>query len=334
MTTGHLIRLSSALALLFATDQQACAAPAASLPVGYCINTGNMLDSDDWGGKKLDSTDFRNIREHGFDTVRIPANWANHASTTAPYTIDPVWMTRVTAMVDAGLANGLNVIIDSHYFPDLYADPAANTDRLAALWRQIGAKLANRPRARLWFEIVNEPHDGLTSANLWATIGPALAAIRATNPDRPVIVGGGDYSTVNALATLNLPNDPNVWPTFHYFDPMDFTHQGATWISPVPPLGRAYGTTWDKAEVAANVQKVKAFVVRTGKVPFIGETGAYTTVPLSQRVAYHSAVHKAFAAIGVAQCEWAYTNTFQFYDYQTKKWLGGLLPAIGVNEQH
>lgn len=67
---------------------------------------------------------------------------------------------------------------------------------------------------------------------------PALAAVRATNPTRPVLIGGQDWGGINSLATLPMPDDPYVVPTFHYYDPLTITHQGSTFIPNPPPLGR------------------------------------------------------------------------------------------------
>jgi endoglucanase len=48
------------------------------------------------------------------------------------------------------------------------------------------------------------------------------------------------------LPTLNLPNDPQVWPTLHYYEPFGFTHQGAFWVKPTPVTGRKYGRIDDQ----------------------------------------------------------------------------------------
>src|SRR3546814_21072364 len=89
------------------------------------------------------------------------------------------------------------------------------------------------------------------------------------------------------------------------------THQGATWVDPSPPLGRLYGTQADAARLAADVEKIRRYIARTGRKPFIGETGAYEALPLAGRVQYHRAVHDAFAPLDLGLCAWAYTNTFR-----------------------
>ena len=328
------------IAALAAASLLALAAPAAAqgLPVGTCINIGNHLEPEresSWGGVRVEAEDFRRIAQAGFETVRVPVRWANKTGSGPDYTIDRVWMDRVAEVVDQALAADLNVILNSHNFTELHSHPADNTAKLAAIWRQVAERFAARPVERLWFEIENEPHDQLTNANLMATLSPALAEIRRTNPDRPVVIGGEDWSGIDSLATLELPEDPQVYPTFHYYEPFDFTHQGARWVgdSP-PPVGRRYGTQADAERLERDVAKLRTYIERTGRVPFIGESGAYDAhIALEQRVAYHRAVSKAFAPSGIGVCTWAYTNTFPFFDHETGRWLPGMRAALGLAEE-
>lgn len=306
-----------------------------SLPVGACINLGNHLDMAHGGeirNNRLTLADFARIKAAGFETVRLPVNWSSHSAPTPPYAIDPAWLARVDQVVDGALGAGLKVILNSHNFNPVNEDPAAAAPWLAAVWQQLGDHYATRPRSLLWFEIENEPNHALTNANLMATFAPALAAIRRHNPDRPVIIGGEHWSGVDSLATLNLPADPQVWPTFHYYDPFDFTHQGASWVSPSPPLGRVFGSESDRERLAHNVAKVRAYSLRTGKIPLLGETGAYESIPGPQRAAYYRAVFQAFRPAGVPICVWAYVNTFPFYDAKQGQWKPGMLGAIGLRE--
>lgn len=328
------------IAVLMATVGLA-AAPAiahdAPLPVGTCINMGNHLEPEAenaWGGKRIAADDFARIADAGFDTVRIPVRWHNKTGDAPQYTVDAAWMDRVAQVVDMALAADLNVILNSHHFDPIHAAPAQEAGHLAAVWDQIARRFADRPIDRLWFEIENEPHDQFTNENLVATLAPSLAAIRASNPDRAVIVGGGNYSGIDSLATLDLPDDPHIHPTFHYYDPFDFTHQGAQWAGDPPPAtGRTYGTAEDAALLDRDVAKLEAYIERTGMTPFMGETGAYDAhIPLAQRIAYHRAVREAFEPLGIGMCAWAYTNTFPFWDHESGEWIPGLRGAFGLEE--
>jgi endoglucanase len=88
----------------------------------------------------------------------------------------------------------------------------------------------------------------------------ALAAVRATNPTRIVIVDSYFWASSDRLKELELPQDPNLVPTFHMYDPILFTHQGMDFMppefrtrgivfpgppaTPVTPLPAARGVSW------------------------------------------------------------------------------------------
>ena len=320
-----------------AEESSVDSAISAPLPVGTCINLGNTLEpmtEGAWGGAPATAADFERIAAAGFDTVRIPVRWHNKSSSEAPYMVDPAWMDRVQQVVDWALAADLNVILDSHHFDPIHEDPLAVAEWHGGVWQQIAERFAGYPEETLWFELENEPHKNFDHTNLLETLTPAYEAVRALHPTRAVIVGGEEWSGIRSLATLPLFDDPNVHPTFHYYDPFAFTHQGADWTAPdMPPVGRTFPTSEDTAQLARDVQALEAYKARTGKVPFMGEVGAYDAhIPLASRVAYHRAVAEAFAPTGIGMCMWAYANTFPFYDRKKGRWQPGLLEAIGLQE--
>lgn len=307
----------------------------ANTRIGACLNMGNHLEAPnegDWG-RAIAADDFTQIAAQGFQTVRLPVRFSNHAGTAPPYAIDPAFMARVEQVVDAARAAGLRVILDLHHYDDpqgsVFADPAGQTARFAALWKQIGERFRSKD-GQVWFELLNEPHGSLTHANLRSVLDPALREVRLTNPTRPVVIGGESWSGIDSLATLPLPDDAYLVATFHYYDPFAFTHQGAPWITPALPTGRTFPAGTDAAELAANAQKARDFVARTNRPLFLGEFGAYEGVPLAQRVTYYGAVHQAFAAVGVDTCAWAYTNTMPLRDPASGAWITQLLDAIGL----
>jgi endoglucanase len=331
MTKYKLCLLAASILGLMANQANAATN---SLPVGRCVNMGNHLEpptEGGWGGRKIADDDFKIIAKAGFNTIRLPVRWSTHSSSAPLHTIDPAFMNRVKQVVGNARAEGLNVILNSHHFEEIHSDPSdANIAKLAAMWKQIAVAFKDQPEAHLWFEIENEPHEKFNDSNLLKVLEPALAEIRKSNPARAVIIGGEFWSGINSLKTLKLPDDPNIIPTFHYYDPFDFTHQGAGWVNPSPPTGRAYGTAKDAQMLKDDVQKVRDYIARTGKTPFMGEFGANGPIPLNERVKYQSTVRKAFDEIGIGMCAWAFTNTFPLYDSDKKQWVPGMLEAMGV----
>ena len=73
--------------------------------------------------------------------------------------------------------------------------------------------------------------------------------------------------------------------TFHYYDPFEFTHQGAPWISSSNAwLGRTWGTDADKAAVRNDFDTVAEWASQHGVKLFLGEFGTYNAVPSDLRV--------------------------------------------------
>jgi endoglucanase len=301
-----------------------------ALPLGKCVNLANMLEAPTEGawGRAFQDSDATRIRQAGFATVRLPVRFSAHALAASPYTIDAAFLARVHHVLDINLATGLNVILDMHHYEELFTDPTGHSARFAELWRQVAADFSGAP-SNVWFELINEPNGRLNDSNLMAVVTPALAAVRATNPTRPVVIGGQNWSGIDALATVAFPNDPNIVSTFHYYDPFAFTHQGAPWVTPVMPTGRLFGTAADNAQLNAALQKVMNFMSRTGRVPFLGEYGAYEQIPMDQRVSYYRAISSAFASVGIQSCAWGYTNSFNLWRDATG-WEQQLLAAIAT----
>ena len=328
----------SSAASAAAHDTAAAPAKQAALPVGTCVNLGNTLEPEQegsWGGAPATQQDMERIAAAGFDTVRIPVRWHNKSQSTPPYTVDPEWMNRVQQIVDWALAADLNVILNSHHFDPIHQDPLGVAAWHGGVWQQIAQRFAGYPEDTLWFELENEPHNAFDHSNLIATLTPALDAVRALHPTRAVIIGGENWSGIASLATLPLPDDANVHATFHYYDPFQYTHQGASWTAPdMPPAGRTFPTHADAAKLANDVLAVEAFIARTGKTPFMGEVGAYDLhIPLEDRAAYHRTINDAFAPTGIGMCVWAYSNTFPFFDRKSGEWLPGMRAALGLEEE-
>ncbi|HEU4959803.1 MAG TPA: glycoside hydrolase family 5 protein [Sphingomonas sp.] len=298
----------------------------AALKLGKCINLSNMLEAPnegDWGRKFQDS-DIQNIADEGFTGLRIPVRFSSHAATTAPYTIDPAFMARVRHVVDLAVAAHLYVILDMHHYLELFSDPDGQKARFAELWRQVAAEFKDEPDT-VYFELINEPNDKLDATNLRSVIDPALAAVRATNPTRKVVIDGPSWAGLDSIDSFTMPSDPNVVPTFHYYEPQNFALDNAPYMTPAER--NDFGTADDMAYLKGRLDKAKAYMAKTGRVPFVGEYGAPVQRPDDMRTLYYGTVSSAFASIGLQSCAWGYDNTYNLYD-DSKGWLQTAVDAI------
>jgi|GEM_PF-1152909 len=298
------------------------------LSLGKCVNIANTLEAPaegDWGPAFADA-EMERIVAAGFTAIRLPARFSAHATADAPYTVDPAFMERVARITDLATDRGLSVIIDLHHYEEIHEDPLAHADRLAGMWRQIAERFRDYPPS-VSFEIVNEPYMNFTADRLLAVQLPALAAIRESNPTRTVIFDGADWAGLDAMLESPFPEDPYTVPTFHYYAPVNFGFDHADWLD--PPSKDEFGSEGDRAEIEAALAKVRAYMARSGRVPFVGEYGAHQIRPPAERAEYYEALTEAFASIGVHSCAWGYRNAFPLWREEAG-WIGGAAQRIAA----
>lgn len=300
--------------------------------LGRGVNLGNALEAPNYEGEwgmVIEDQYFGLIAAAGFDSVRLPIRWDTRAGSSAPWTVDPTFMNRIDELIEPALDADLAVIIDFHHFEDLYNDPAGNTDRFVAIWRQIAEHFQDAPR-EVFFELQNEPHGNLTTET-WNGIFPgALAAIRDTNPDRMVIIGGGWWNSASELANLDLPDDPNLIATFHSYAPFQFTHQGASWVGGSDAW---LGTTWegrpeDTQPILDVLDEAEVWSNTSGIPVLMGEFGAYEEADMESRVRYTRFVREEAERRGFAWAYWEFGAGFGIYDRDAGSWRSGLLGAL------
>jgi endoglucanase len=300
-------------------------------PLGRGINFGNALDAPAGEGVRrfpLLERHFDEVRAAGFDTIRLPVNWAAHARPNPPYSIDPGFFGRVDRAVDEVLRRGLNAVINIHHYHELNEAPGEHAARFVALWRQIAPHFADRGE-RLYFELLNEPRAAMT-AERWNALAPrALAAVRESNPERTVIVGSARMNDIEALPELRLPDDGRLMATVHYYAPMEFTHQGAPWVE---GSARWQGTSWGAAgeynAVRRDLDKAAAWAERHAVPLFLGEFGTYEKADPAARVRWTGSVRQESERLGVGWAYWDFATDFGAYDLGAGTWREPLRKAL------
>ncbi|MDE2183934.1 MAG: glycoside hydrolase family 5 protein [Alphaproteobacteria bacterium] len=291
----------------------------------------NVLAGDpgwnDPGLARFKARYFRTIRDAGFSTVRIVMNSFEHMDSSN--TLDPHWVAFLDKMVEAALTAGLTVDLDEHDFMLCGNDPDNCRVKLDAFWSQIAPRYKDAPN-RLIFEMLNEPHGKLTAA-LWnAQLKETLAIIRASNPARNVIIGPANWNGLEELPNLELPDDPHIIVTFHYYHPFHFTHQGTTWNGPeIQALHDVrWGTQADEAAMNGEFDTVKAWAAAHNRPIFLGEFGAFETAPLPDRYTWTAAVARGAEAHGFSWAYWQFDHDFVAYDIDKEQWVEPILAAL------
>ena len=175
-----------------------------------------------------DASDFAHMRKLGLRHVRV--------------LLDPDWLQMNAAhprYVDTGLRAaieaGLMVVLAMQPSPESkqrMGNDEAALEALAAQWTQVATSLADVPVDRLVFEVLNEPEieDVARALRIQQRL---VDAVRSVTPGRVVVLGGAHFSDVSDLVALKpLPLQGVVY-AFHFYEPHNFTHQGATWGWPM-----------------------------------------------------------------------------------------------------
>lgn len=287
--------------------------------------------------------DIAIIAKLGFDNVRLSVDATPlEQSPRGADGLNAEFMTRLDRALDTILADGMAVQVDLHpeegYKQGIRTNNAS-VDRLVQLWRRLAAHYANRDPERVFFEIMNEPEEN--DPYRWAGMQARVAAaIREAAPRHTIIATGPNYSDIVDLLTQHPLPDGNVIYNFHFYDPHEFTHQGAAWGAPywiyehgipyppmedsmqelvkqVPDLADRYKLEnywldhWDAHRIRLMIDEAAEWG-HDNDVPVIcNEFGAYreVTAPAS-RLAWLRDVRTALEADGIGWAMWDYHNGF------------------------
>ena len=300
--------------------------------LGRGVNLGNALDAPNEGewGITIKPEYLTAIRKAGFQHVRVPVRWSNHAKADAPFTIDEKFFARVDEVLDQATKAGLQVVLDLHHYDELYPDPAAHRERFFGLWKQIAEHYKDRPDSVL-FEPLNEPNGKLTPSAWNDLFADVLRIIRKSNPTRIVVVGPGQWNGFRELKNLRLPaDDRRLLVTFHYYEPFEFTHQGATWVKDSDKwLGRTWtGSDSEKAGVRDAFTTVTNWSEANRRPIYLGEFGAFSKADMDSRARWTTFVRSEAERRGFAWAYWEFGSTFGVFNPETNQWREPLLRAL------
>ena len=301
-----------------------------------------------WGDYKPERTstwitadDLKLMRSLGLTYVRIGVDPV-YFGYGRPDSADKaaLWK-RLDDAVDLTISSGL--IVDLCVFPsDTYKQQLANdhgTTQFRFLWEALAKHFANRDSDHLIFELMNESE--VQDPYRWIGIeSTVITAIRHLDTTHTIIATGANYGSLGDLLTTQPLADENVIYTFHFYEPYQFTHQGATWGSPewlyykdipfpatldqldsnlksIPNDMARYQLflyadgNWNADSIRQRIDFAAAWG-REHNVPILcNEFGAYRdTAPPDSRARYIEAVRSALEADHIGWAMWDWSGNF------------------------
>ena len=287
------------------------------------INIGGALEAPSPGewGVTIEAPYFKEIRNAGFNSVRIPIRFSAYADEQVPYQIDSAIFNDVDEAVSLAMNEGLNVIINLHHYDSLMSDPMAHLDRFLAIWGQISIHYQASPE-NLIFELLNEPTGKLDPETWNEYASQAIERIRCTNPDRRILVGGIDFNRIEALDLLVLPDDNNLIATFHFYEPFNFTHQGADWVQDADSWKGTiwHGTNEEQKAIQHQLDRAAAWSSDRGIPIVMGEFGVIRNADAASRERWMHFLIQESEKRGISWIIWDFCGDFGIYDCSRGAW--------------
>lgn len=142
------------------------------------------------------------------------------------------------------------------------------------VWKRIASRLKGNEDIIYGYDLVNEPDQKRTArVDYWTLQKMAAEAVRAIDPETPIIIEANTYDNPEAFAQLSPLEMDNVIYSVHMYRPHEFTHQGLY----DAPAGVVYPNAargWDKAYLRDCLKDVRDFQLRHGVRIFVGEFSA------------------------------------------------------------
>lgn len=298
--------------------------------LGRGLNIGGVFDRRDDGAARWTECDqeLRLIGGAGFTHVRVPVRWWGHAEQHWPYALEEAFAEEVDLVLDSARIHGLGVVLSMHHADGVMAGEAGAGSRLCGLWKQV-ARRYRSAGVTVAYDLLNEPRGDLT-IDRWNQLLPmVLSAVRKVDPDRVVLVGGADMSTLPGLLGLKVPDDNHLVATLHYYEPFRFTHQGAWWEQ---GSGEWVGTRWGSGghqrQLGEDLGSAASWAERQGLPLYVGEFGTYGAAPPVSRVTWTRRVRAEAERLGLAWACWDFSTDFGVYDPRGHYWRRNLLEAL------
>ncbi|MDE6798447.1 MAG: glycoside hydrolase family 5 protein, partial [Ruminococcus sp.] len=212
------------------------------------VNLGGWLSQADDTSENhyrnfITESDIEYISSLGLDHVRIPVDYPVIEEEDG--TIKQDGYNYLDNCLEWCRKHNLHMIIDLHKAFGYSFDPLDKTDktlffrdekiqeRFYRLWKTIATRYG-KYNDTVAFELLNEIVEP-SVAEAWNNIAlKTISEIRTVAPDSWIIFGGTMYNNVLSVPALADPQDNKVVYTFHSYEPLIFTHQGAYWVENMP----------------------------------------------------------------------------------------------------
>lgn len=284
------------------------------------VNLGGWFSQCDYSRERLDhfieEKDLDVIAGWGLDHVRIPMDY--NVLEREDGSLNPEGFDRIAKVVGWCEKRGLKVVLDLHKTAGYSFDVAYNEagffqnpeyqDRFYRLWEGLAERFSDPERIAL--ELLNEVTDQSVIGEWNRIAAECIRRIRQRAPRSLILVGSYWNNSPDAVKDLEPPADDRVIYNFHCYDPLAFTHQGATWI-PDPAFDVDRRVAFEQADITpeyfeGQFASAIATAAERGTTLYCGEYGVIEHATPGDTVKWFRTINEVFEKHGIARAAWSY----------------------------
>lgn len=272
------------------------------------------------------------LAEYGFNFARMPIDYRFWTCDFDYFHPDESTFTYIDQYLHACLSRGIHMSLNLHRAPgyctnrndleqhNLWVDEIAQQAFLF-LWETFALRYRDVPGNALSFDLINEPPNpgqhGMRRENHAVLVRRTVAAIRAIDPQREIIIDGlgGGYLAIPELASLGVTHSGRG------YHPMPVSHHGAGWWSdharapePKYPGLRWQGRQWDRAALRDSYRAWRDVEKRGTKI-HIGEFGCFKHTPNEIAMRWLADLLGVFREFGWGYAMWQFQGPFGIIEH-------------------
>ncbi|HWD38014.1 MAG TPA: cellulase family glycosylhydrolase [Fimbriimonas sp.] len=277
----------------------------------------------------LKALDF--LGKHGFNFARLACDYRFWTMDWDYLHPNMAVVDKFEAYLNACRERGIHMSLNMHRVPgycinrpeiekhNLWTDIEAQ-DGLTCQWETFAKRFKGVPPEALSFDLINEPPNigqfGMTREVHQGVIRRVVAAIRAIDPDRPIVIDGleGGHIAMPELADLDVIHSGRG------YQPMPVSHQGATWWdgwkghAAVYPGGDWWGHEWNR-EVLHEFYEPWRAVGAMGRPIHIGEFGCFNQTPNDVALRWFADLFSLWREYGWGWGMWGFEGAFGIVEH-------------------
>jgi endoglucanase len=297
------------------------------------VSVDEVLNFEDYSEG---STPYCAIISEGFDTVRLPINFDILFSKQKPYKVDNKHLEKLKTEIDIAINCKLNVVLDFHKYKNLKQFPEKHLERFTRIWEFLFNAFKNKHHSNLIFEIFNEPNLNLTPVKWNELLARVLPRLERIDHKRTLIIGPAMQNSIEGLPELVIPSIENkIIVAFHYYTPMEFTHQLANWSKKYKSYKkRDWPLNSDEIlKLKTDFLDAKSWAETHGYQLILGEFGVYKKAPRQSRLDWLSQTTSVAAELNIPWIYWDLSSGFYLYDRKKEQFDMGILKALKLNDR-